>query len=307
MNGMQDSVQNQLKKRYNAAVDSFLDKIKGDPNVIAVIVCGSVAYDMVWEKSDIDMTIVIRDQTLKNNSYCIVEDDITINANLVQRSDFKRGMERAIGGSFSQSYYSKGKIVYTTDDSLYEYFEQLKAIGSDDMALSLFYRACELVGIYDKCQKWLTVRKDLAYTQYFVLKAAEVIADMELCLNGEPSSREAIQKALAINPEVITPFYTQAMSHLFTKQQLEECIDKIDRYLESHIDLLKKPVLEFMSDGEIKTTTLISKHFHTQGHFIVSIFEYLTDKGIIDKVSQTIRITPKSKLAVEELGFIYIP
>lgn len=304
---MDNVLQAELKERFNAAVDSFVSKVKDDPNVIAVIVCGSVAYDVVWEKSDIDMTVVIRDQILKNTSYCIIEDSITINVYLMVRSEFKRGLERNIGGSFSQSYFSKGKVVYTTDDSLYEYFEDLKKLGSDDIALSSFYIACMLVGIYDKCQKWLKVRKDPIYAQYYLLKAAEIIANMELCLNGEPSSRESIQKALDINPEMISTFYQEAMSHHFSEEEIARAIEKIDKYLEQHLDILKKPVIEFMSDEQIKTSTLISKHFHMESHFIICMFEYLADKGVIEKVSQTIRITPKSKLAVEELGFLYIP
>lgn len=304
---MDDLLQAELKQRYNNAVESFVSKVKDDPNVIAVIVCGSVAYDLLWEKSDIDMTMVVRDQILKNTCYSIIEDSITINVDLLVRSDFKRALERNIGGQFSQAYFSKGKIVYSTDDSLYEYFEELKKIGSDDMALSLLYMACYLIGIYEKCQKWLTARKDPLYAQYYLLKAAEIMANMELCLNGIPSSREAIQKALAINPEAINPFYEDAMSHLLTEEEILRGIESIDKYLELHLDILKKPVIEFMADEQIKTSTLISKHFHMESHFIIGIFEYLAEKGVIEKVSQTIRITPKSKLAVEELGFLYIP
>lgn len=304
---MDNILQADLKERYNAAVNGFVSKVKDDPNVIAVIVCGSVAYDVVWEKSDIDMTLVVRDQTLKNTSYCIVEDGITINVDLMLRSSFKRGLERNIGGTFSQSYFSKGKIVYTNDDSLYEYFEDMKIIGSDDIALSTFYRACVLVGICDKCQKWLTVRKDPLYAQYYLLKAAEVIADMELCLNGEPTSRESIQKALKINPEILTIFYKDAMSHHFSEEEVSNAIEKLDHYLMKHLDIIKKPVIEYMSDEQIKTSTLISRHFHMESHFLIGIFEYLADKGVIEKVSQTIRITPKSKLSVEELGFLWVP
>jgi predicted nucleotidyltransferase len=304
---MDDILQAKLKERYDAAVNSFISKVKDDPNIIAVIVSGSLAYDVVWEKSDIDMTVVVRDQILKNKYYCIIEDGITINAELMTRSDFKRGVEREIGGSFSQSYLAKGKIVYTTDDSLCEYFEDLKKLGSDDIALSIFYSASMLIDIYDKCQKWLTVRMDPLYAQYYLLKAAEVIANMELCLNGEPASRASIQRALELNPVVITPFYQEAMSHNFSDEEVLKAIEKIDKYLEQHLDVLKKPVIEFMSDQQIKTSTLIAKHFHIGGHFIVDVFDYLVEKGVIEKVSQTIRITPKSKLSVEELGYLFIP
>lgn len=304
MNAIQQA---QLKERFTAAVDSFVSKVKDDPNVIAIILCGSLAYDLVWEKSDIDMAMIVRDQQLKTDAYCIIEDGITINVHLAPRSSFKRWLEQNIGGSFMQSYFSKGRIIYTTDDSLYEYFDEIKKLGSDDIALSAFYMASELVHIYDKCQKWLIARKDPLYAQYYLLKAAEIIANLELCLNGEPASRESMQKALKINPDIITPLYQEAMSHHFSEEEVASCIEKIDNYLMQHLEILKKPVIEFMSDEQIKTTTIIAKHFRTEGHFIVNIFDYLAEKGVIEKVSQTIRITPKSKLAVEELGYLYIP
>lgn len=303
---MEQQTQKELKHRYLAAVDSFVDKIKDDPNVIAVIVCGSVAYDVVWEKSDIDMTIIIRDQKLKNEGYCVVEDGITLNVYLVPRSEFKRAIDGGIGGSWSQSYLSNGKMVYTTDESLIESFEDMKHIGSDDMALSLFHMAGMLIGDYHKIQKWLTVRRDPLYAQYFLLKAAEPIAAMELCLNGQPFSRKAIQKVMEINPDVLAPFYKEPMSHLLSEDEIKKGLDSIDAYLEKHLDIIKKPVMDFMYDGEIKTMTLLSKHFRMECHFLIEVFEYLKEKGVIEKVSQIIRITPKGKKAVEEIGYLYI-
>ncbi|MCX7772402.1 MAG: nucleotidyltransferase domain-containing protein [Clostridia bacterium] len=304
---MKQKLEKDIKARYMAALESFIEKIKDDPNIIAVIINGSLAYDVVWEKSDIDMTLVVRDQLLSTESYCLVEDGILINAYLMPRSAFKRGMERNIGGTFGQSYFAKGKMVYTTDETLSEYFEDIRQIGADDIALSTFYNACELVGIYEKSQKWLKAKNDPLYAQYFLLRAAEVIARMELCLQGEPASRESIQKAVQKNPDLMKPFYQEAMSHHMSKEEIEDAIERIDRYLMEHLDTIQRPVLEFMADQTIKTGTLISKHFHMEGHFIIGIFDYLAEKGVIEKVSQMIRITPKSKLGVEELGFLYIP
>jgi hypothetical protein len=73
------------------------------------------------------------------------------------------------------------------------------------------------------------------------------------------------------------------------------------------MDTFKKPVIEFMSDGDLKTVTLIARHFHVEAHFIIEVLDYMAEKGVIERVSQTIRITPKSRMAVEELGYLYIP
>jgi predicted nucleotidyltransferase len=304
--GMKMDEQTTIKERYLRATESFIDKVKDDPNVIAIIVAGSLAYDQVWEKSDIDMTMVVRDQVLKNDSYCIVEDDITINVGLIVRSGFKRFLDSIKGGSFMHSYLSRGKMVYCTDDSLIEYFEDFKELGRDDLTLSVLLAACELVHHLDKCQKWLRVKKDPLYAQYYLLKAAESIARIEVLISGESPSREAILKAYALNPDMITPYYQDAMSHHYSNEEIELAMSRLEQYLDLHLDLIKQPVIEYMSDGEMKTITMITKYFRTDSHFIIAIFDYLAEQGVIAKISQTIRITPKSKKAVEEITYQYI-
>lgn len=304
---MDKVLQAELKERYMAAVNSFISKIKDDPNVIAVIIYGSLAYDLLWEKSDIDMQVIVRDQQLKNWSYSIIEDDITINVKLDTRSEFNRWLGKAIGGSIAHSMLAKGKIVYTTDESLYETFERSKEIGSDDIALSAFQIANWILLYYEKSQKWLKARKDPLYAQYFLCLAAEAVANMELCLHGEPSARDSIQKASAFNPEMMKIFYHDTISHHMNEDEILYAINKLDTYLEQHLDIIKQPIIEFMADQQLKTVTLLSKHFNMDSHIIGGILDYLCDKGVIEKVSQMIRITPKSKLSVEEIGYLYIP
>ena len=303
---MQDT-QTELRARYLAAAESFVDKVKDDPYIIAVIVSGSLAYDVVWEKSDIDMTVVVRDQTLSNTAYCVMEDGITVNVALKTRSAFVRDLGRNIGGSFGQSYYSKARILYTTDESLAEQFEEHKIIGPDDIAQAAMFYACALIFEMDKCRKWLYARKDPLYAQYFLLAAAETLAGFELCLRGQPISRQSIQKAALQNPALLAPFYGDAMARHYTPEEVERALGVLEEYLDVHLDVIKKPIMEFMADGEIKTTTQINRHFREESHFLVNIFDYLVDKGLLDKVTQSIRITPKGRLSVEEIGYLYIP
>lgn len=294
-----------VKDLYKEAVNNFICKIKGDSNVIAAILCGSLSYDEVWEKSDVDMTLIVRDQKLSNSSYCLVEDGIIINVSLIERSNFRRSMEWSTGGSQLHSYFAKGQIIYTTDESLYGYFEEIKKPGKDDIQMSVFIMCSGLIGLMHKCEKWLKVKKNLSYCQYYILKAAEVVAAIEVCLSREIPTREAILRAREINPELMKFLYDDPMNMKLEETQLSAIIEKIDGYMKNHLDLISSPVLEYMKDGEIKTLTVLSKHFKLDTHYIVDIFEYLSDKGVIEKLSETIRITPKSKLAVEEVAYVY--
>ena len=295
-----------LRQRYLEAMEAFLDKARPDPNILAVVVGGSLAYDVIWEKSDIDMTVVVRDQLLRSSSYSIEEDGIVLNLAMVTRSEFRRDLERCAGGSFGQAYYAKGQMVYAADESLAEFFEENRVIGEDDAALSVMMMAGMLISDLEKSRKWLVARRDPQYAQYFLLHCTETVAVMELCLRGEPASRAAIQKAMVIEPELMQRVYTCPMSHLYTPEEVEEAQREMEAYLERHIDIIARPVLAFLADGELKTGTLIERHFHEEIHFLIMVFDWLADKGVIDRAARTIRITPKGRQVFEEIGYLYV-
>lgn len=294
-----------LRQRYMAALEAFLDKARPDPNVLAVVVGGSLAYDVLWEKSDIDVTVVVRDQMLRNESYSIDEDGIAINLSVTTRSDFRRGLERMEGGSFGQAYFAKGRMVYSTDPSLEEFFEENRAIGEEDAALSVMSMAGMLISDLEKSRKWLVARRDPQYAQYYLIRCAETVAVMELCLRGEPASRTAIQKAAALEPELMRRVYTLPMSRLYTAGEVEEAQRGLEAYLERHIGVIARPVLAFLADGELKTGTLIGRHFHEDIHFLIMVFDWLAEKGVIERAARTIRITPKGRQVFEEIGYLY--
>ncbi len=294
----------ELTKRYGDAIDSFVDKIRSDPNVIAVIVYGSVSHGTLWEKSDIDMEVIVRDQKLDHKSYGISEDNILINVNLTQRSDMKRWMEKSLTGSVGHSFGATSKVVYTTDESLYEYFEEYKKVGQADVEKALFQMINWLIGIMEKIEKWLVVKNDVTYARYYVLKAADVIAQIEVCSHYQVPTREAILQARELNSALIDKFYYKPMSGEMSDPEIRELLHEMDDYIMTHIDAVLSVAEDFFGDGEIKTGTHISTHFNSSLHMMHPILDFLCDRGYLEKLSQTIRLTPKSKLAVEETALI---
>jgi hypothetical protein len=128
---------------------------------------------------------------------------------------------------------------------------------------------------------------------------------MELCLRGIPFSGESIQKAQALHPRLLERFFLNPMSRLWSREELLEAMEALDGYLELAMDIWKKPVLNCLADGEIKTLTLIGAYFHVRGPSLMDALEYLKAKAVIGKASQTIKLTPKSSRTMEEIGYYY--
>jgi len=295
-----------IKDKYIAAVDDFVAKIRKDINVVAVVIQGSLTNDVVWEKSDIDCCVVIRDQKITAGGFCLDQDGIAFNVEIVGRTEFIRDLQKSEGGSGGHSMYAKSEIVYTTDPSLRTILDDCKKIGERDMERSAMVTAGEIVYYWEKCQKWLFVKDDPTYCRYYVLKAADAIARMEICLAFEPSSREAVLRADILSPALMKKYYHDPISREMSREELTRLLDDIDEYIMSKADLFMIPMNEYLADGEIRSVGMIAKHFRTGAHFLVHLLDYAAHKGLVEKAGLPVRLTPKSRPALEEAAY-FIP
>ena len=295
-----------MKERFEAALSAFVDKIKTDPNIMAIILCGSLANDTVWEKSDMDTYVLVRDMKLGTHSFCVEEDGLIINVNLQTEFEFKRMLERSLGGGMMYSMFSQARVVYAKDDSMQDFLAGIQKMGKDDIAMSLFGQSIGLIYYMEKIEKWLTVKGDPLYAQLWVLQANYIYANMRLILDNKPPSREAVLKVMEYNPEFIRPVYERPMMGAMTKEEVWDVLKLFRKFLEDNLDLLKLPVVNYMSDGEVRTITTLVKHFGGSSHDIYHIFDFLEEMGVVARVTETARITPKSRMAIEEVAFMYI-
>ena len=106
-----------VTERYQDAVDTLCRQLKKDRYVIAVILAGSMAYDIVWDKSDLDICIITGYEKQKYSYKNLVENGIPIYAEVFSRNAFKKQLQQAVQGSHHHSFFMKGKILFTKDAS----------------------------------------------------------------------------------------------------------------------------------------------------------------------------------------------
>ncbi len=296
----------EIRARFDNTLKSFTEKLIPDPNVMAILIAGSASYDTVWEKSDMDITVLVRDQKLTTYSYAIDEDGIVMNVDIKKIFDYKRMLERNKTGDFLSSYYCGARIVYSADESLEEILENNRTLGESDRVLTSFKQACWLIGDIEKIEKWLTVRNNPLYAQHWVLKAVDLYASMLLLLDGKIPNREAVVKAYERFPDKLHPVYVTPMSKQMTHEEIAEVIDLLKGFLEENLSLFEEPVKEYMGDGEVRTVTNLVGHFGVDSHSVSHIFDFLAEQGVVVKVSELVKITPKSRKSVEEIAYMYI-
>jgi hypothetical protein len=191
-----------IPQRFAMALDTLTETIKGDRSILAAILCGSLAYDSVWEKSDIDLVLVgVDDKKVQTAAHALLENNVNIHVHVLARSEFRKLVEGALRHSFIQSLLAHGRLLYSHDPSIASIFATLQHSAMRDNEIQLLRAGIGVLPLLYKAQKWFHVRRDLDYCALWLLYAATALAQIEVISRRQLVDREVIPQALALNPD----------------------------------------------------------------------------------------------------------
>ena len=297
-----------VQQRYTRALETLVAKARQDPYVLAAVLLGSLAHDVVWEKSDIDLLLVTQEVKRKPGGLSLVEDGVNIHTILQTRSEFRKILEGSIQSSFMHSLLSKGRMLFSHDETLADLFEARLHLGARDRQIQLLRWGAGVLPAVAKAEKWLHVRGDAHYAFLWIMKAVEGLAAIEVLLHGEIVEREVVQQALRHNPAFFGAIYTELMDGPKSSQTVGAALEAIAAYLRGHAAALFGPVLEHLAEADgVRSTTELNHYFSNQMGIegLDSAYEWLADVDVIAKVGTPVRLTEKSRVDVQEAAYYY--
>jgi hypothetical protein len=296
-------------QKFKAALDTLVDRLKGDRSILAGILCGSLSHDTVWDKSDIDMLLVtIDDKAAADKSFALSADGINVHAMLTPRAEFRKMVEGSIRSGFTHSFLAKGRLLYTHDETIARLCEQLQVIGERDIQVQLLGAGSAAVAMIYKAHKWFLTRGDLDYTALWLLYAATYLAKIEVLSAHLLVEREVIPQAMKLNPAFFRMIYSDLLNGKKTRKNVQAALSAVDNYMTAHVQELFGPVIEYLREvGEARSATEIDDHFRRNFGIegATMACEYLADQALIGKASLPVRLTRKSNVSVEELAFFH--
>jgi hypothetical protein len=299
-----------VEQKFTAALHALVEQVKTDRSVLAALLCGSMSHDTVWAKSDIDLVLVtIDDKKVEQGDLALYADGVNVHTILVPRRQFRAMVEGSMHNSFVHSFLTKGRLLYTHDDTIAALCGTLADLGRRDTELRLLQAATAAVAPIYKAHKWFVTRGDLDYTALWILAAATPLAKIEVIGAGLLADREVLPQALALNPAFFKTVYVDLLNVPKTRANVQGALAAIDGYLASRAATLFKSVLDHLREiGEVRSSREIEDHF-TRNFGVEGVTagcEYLADQGLIGKASAQARLTKKSNVEVQELAFFYL-
>jgi predicted nucleotidyltransferase len=284
------------QRRFTAALDAFVERAKQEPYLLAIILGGSLSHDRVWEKSDIDLLVIGRDE--KDNSkecksFSLVENGVNIHASLQSRSQFKRMIEGSLQSTFMHSFFSQSRLLFTRDETIRELYENVQRLGAKDREVQLLRAGTGVLPCLYKAQKWFHAKNDLDYTFLWIMYCVSELARIEVFLNHQVAGREVIQQALDLNPKLFQALYTDLINQKKTLKTIGAALELIDLYLKRNVHVLFQPILDYLTEqGAPRSATEIETHFKNQMNLegVTPACEWLADQEVITKVSSPMRL-----------------
>ncbi len=299
-----------IQTKFTAALDSLVERVKEDRSILAALLCGSLSHDTVWTKSDIDLVLItIDDKKVDDRYMSLYADGVNVHAMLVPRTEFRKMVDGSLRNSFTHSFLTKGRLLYTHDPTVAALCATLTAIGRRDTELQLLRAATHALPAIDKAHKWFVTRGDLEYTALWLLYAATPLAQVEVIGAGLLVDREVIPQALALNPTFFATVYTDLLNTRKTRGGLQAALDAVDDFIAGRAPTVFGPVLEYLAEaGDVRGCREIEAHFSRNFDVegVTTACEYLAARGLIGKASTTARLTKRSNVDVQELAFFGI-
>jgi hypothetical protein len=300
-----------VRARYEAAVDELVADLQRDRQVVAIALFGSLAYDVVWDRSDIDLMVVVAEQAGNDPGRgMLCYGGVNVHAQLSTREQFKKARAGAMAGSVWDSVNETSRLLFSRDATIDALFEEERPMGARDRDTVLLRAACTVVPTLTKAQKWLFAKGDADYAALWALFAVSSIARLEVLRHGLRPNREVILQALEINPDLFTAIYFDLLNKKKTKALVRDRIERIDNYLRANSDELFVPILDYLAEHREPVWAGDIDHHFTRRHAVsgaVFACEYLADNKVIEKTSMPVRLTRRSNVEVEGLAFMYLP
>ncbi|MEO8657296.1 MAG: hypothetical protein ABI693_02445 [Bryobacteraceae bacterium] len=298
-----------IQVRFTNALDDLVAQVKQDRSILAVILCGSLSHDTVWEKSDIDLALItIDDKKVESSHVSLNADGVNVHAFLMPRAEFRKTVEGTVRNSFTHSLLAKGRLLYSHDETITTLCAGLREIGERDTQVQLLAAATHAIPPIDKAHKWLVTRGDLNYSALWILYAATPLARIEVLSARLLADREVIPQAMKLNPAFFQTIYVDLLNQKKTRASVQAALHAVDSYMAHRAPELFRPVLEHLRDvGEARSSTEIEDWFKRNLGIegVSTACEYLAELHLIGKAATPVLLTKRSNIQMQEQAFVY--
>lgn len=307
----------EVRQKYETALDLFINRIKQDPNILAVYCYGSIVSGEIGKLSDIDLIIVTNDDRTPHGYAILHENDVCLHADLFNRTEFRRRQQSFVHGGFFHHMLATSKLIYAKEGatSITEAGRALITIAERDKELEIMRFSEWLLGCFLKAQKTFFVLQDFEKSLLWFPRLAWLLAHVLLLMNDRIPGRDVLSQGRELDNELLDEVVTKAFKEELSEANLAQVLKLVEDFLLENRQQLFRPLLSYLSEAtDARSVSEIGDHLlqafarpSTDPPWDMAlVLEWLAHHGDLMKATIPKRLTSKSRVTADEVAYYYM-
>jgi len=217
--------------QYQKAFNSVVDRIKIDESVLSVMVFGSMVTGDLWEESDIDLFVIVKENFEKIRDIYTQEKDVPVHIKLIGKEKFIQIYFDNLKGGYIHRIFSSSRLVFSKDMDITVRFDGGRFFPDVDRERWGMHFLGKLLKDMGVCKKYLW--SNGIYTSYTTaIRCIEKYSRLFVNSSGYMISKDVLSMAMNLNED----FKLCVDKLFFEKSNIEQTIQETMAFLEESIN-----------------------------------------------------------------------
>jgi len=304
--------------RFKSALAQLIERLEEDRNVLAAVLVGSLSKETIWCRERIHLWVIQTDgvtRRMKSDGdkprvwRTLVENDVNISAELIERSKFKQMVEGASRTSFTHSFFAARELVWARDESIIRWFESANSLATKDQRQARFTVATWIIHGLRQARRFLDIKADVDMARGEVIGLAWAFAALEVVDAGIVYEDNILYWAESRQPDRFKTLYRDVIAGS-DREPVEAALDLIAAELDSHGEDWLGPLVSHLKKNRrvVELSEISDKWAHSQLYpfHLESGCEWLARTNRVAKHATAFRLTKKSRTEVEEPAYEWV-
>ncbi len=217
--------------QYQKAFNSVVDRIKIDESVLSVMVFGSMVTGDLWEESDIDIFVIVKEKFSEIRDIYAQEKGVPIHIKLMGKEKFIQIYSDNLKGGYIHRIFSSSRLIFSKDMDItvrYDGGRFFPDVDRERWGMCFLGKLLKDIGV---CKKYLS--SDGIYTAYSTaIRCIEKYSRLFVNSSGYMISKDVMTMALNLNED----FKLCVDKLFFEKSNTAETIQETMTFLEQSIN-----------------------------------------------------------------------
>jgi len=292
--------------QYQNAFNSVVDRIKVDESVLSVMVFGSMVTGDLWEESDIDLFVIVKENFEKIRDIYTQEKDVPVHIKLMGKENFIQIYSDNLKGGYIHRIFSSSRLVFSKDMDITVRFDGGRFFPDIDRERWGMCYLGKLLKDMGVCKKYLW--SDGIYTSYTTaIRCIEKYSRLFINSSGYMISKDVLAMSMNLNED-----FKQCVDKLFfEKSNIAETIQETMNFLEGSINSSIKNncalLLNYMREQDkfLSAEEIMEEELFVD--FDIDMEELLNklwERDIIKKESRDFKIDKEKVLFKQNVYFV---